>query len=333
MSKLSKIKFKYLSLDELIISLDRLSRFKLPEESYFRVFSSILSNCLITPKYSKKELETLDAEILSKLTKKIWNSSVDNIFGQTEEKNEINILKFIINKTYKNIDEKTKKLINTDLKINQILNNIDYDCAPINLKFLIKNYNASNENEILNNSKKYKLLFPINKVVIVEGITEEILLPVFANKLKLNFEEKGILLLGAGGKSKSPALYLKLKDKLKIPIILLFDNDAKEIKNLLDKQLNKKDMSLIIEKGEFEDILSLNLLKRSLNKEYEPITQVIKSDLLISNRMTENIEYFYKSRHLGEFKKSKLSKIIAENVKYKTDISKEIKELITIITK
>ena len=28
---------------------------------------------------------------------------------------------------------------------------------------------------------------------IVEGITEEILLPVFANKLGVNFDEKGIL--------------------------------------------------------------------------------------------------------------------------------------------
>ena len=44
--------------------------------------------------------------------------------------------------------------------------------------------------------------------------------------------------------------------------------------------------------------------------------------------MCENIEEFYKSRHLGEFKKSKLSKIIAENIKYETDITEEIKNII-----
>ena len=87
MSLFSKdIKFKFLSLDELSISVDRLSRFKLPEEAYFRVFSSILQKSLITPKYSKKELEELPAEIISKLVKHIWNKSVENIFGKNEDR-------------------------------------------------------------------------------------------------------------------------------------------------------------------------------------------------------------------------------------------------------
>ena len=54
-----------------------------------------------------------------------------------------------------------------------------------------------------------------------------------------NFDELGIFILGAGGKSKSPSLYLKLKDKLKIPVIMLFDSDAKEICEFLNKSLYK----------------------------------------------------------------------------------------------
>ena len=171
-------------------------------------------------------------------------------------------------------------------------------------------------------------MFPVKKLIIVEGITEEILLPVFAKKLKHNFNNEGIYILGAGGKSKSPALYIKMKDKVKIPIVLLFDNDAAEICELLKDNLDAKDKIIIISKGEFEDILSINLIKRSLNNEYEPATPALIDDLRIHEKMCENIEEFYKSRHLGEFKKSKLSKIIAENIKYETDITEEIKNII-----
>ena len=333
MSLFSKdIKFKFLSLDELSISVDRLSRFKLPEEAYFRVFSSIIQKSLITPKYSKKEIDELPAELISKLVKHIWNKSVENIFGKNNNKPQINILKYLATQTFNIDDEKTKKLINTDLKINEILNSFTYETSPINIKFLIKANEAKNIDEIINLSKKYKLLFPIKKLIIVEGITEEILLPVFAKKLNYAFEENGVYILGAGGKSKSPSLYLKLKNKLKIPVVLLFDNDAEEICNLLKNKLEKKDKIFLIKNGEFEDILPSNLIKRTLNKEYEPATPLIKNDLKHSNRMSENIEEFYRTRHLGEYKKSKVSKLIANNIEYKTDITSDIKEIIDFIS-
>lgn len=327
------LKFKYLSLDELTISLDRLSRFKLPEESYFRVFSSIIQKCLITPKYSKKDIEELSAEILSKLVKEIWNKSVENIFGETTNKKNINILKYLAYQTFNINDDKIKTLVNTDLKITEILDKINYDTAPLNIKFLINVCNIKSKDEILKTSKKLKLLFPIKKLIIVEGITEEILLPVFARKLNYSFEENGIYILGAGGKSKSPSLYLKLKNKIKIPILLLFDNDAEEICNILTNNLEKKDKIFLIKNGEFEDILPINLIKRTLNKEYEPATPLVVNDLKHSSRMCENIEEFYRTRHLGEYKKSRVSKLIAANIEYKTDITNEIKEIIDFISK
>ena len=177
-------------------------------------------------------------------------------------------------------------------------------------------------------SKKHSLLFPIRKLLIVEGITEEILLPVFASKLKSDFNKNGIYILGAGGKSKSPNLYINLKDKLKIPVILLFDSDAKEICNILKQNIYPKDKILIIEKGEFEDILSVNLIKRALNNEYETVLPVIKKDLLLFPKMCSNLEYLYRTRQLGEFKKAKFAKIISQNIRYKTDITDEIKNLI-----
>lgn len=333
--KKSSIKYKLLTFDELVINLDRLSRFKLPEYTYGRVFYSILEKCLISPKYSKKEFDTLNPKYIASLVKEIWNNSVKN-YNKTSIKEDIcnKALKMIIKKSFKNIEERNSIFINTNLLFSPILEKLDYNNIVFNLQFLkkvnekIKNANSLNYEELINIRNKYKLKYPVTKILIVEGITEENLLPVFANKLNLNFDKNGIYILGAGGKSKSPSLYLELKNKVKMPIILLFDSDAIEICDYLNNILNKKDKSIIINNGEFEDIISLNLIKRTLNNEYKPASPLSKFDLHLHNKMCENIEHFYRTRHLGEFKKSRLSKLIAQNVKYKTDITNEIKNII-----
>ena len=157
------------------------------------------------------------------------------------------------------------------------------------------------------------------------------MLPVFAKKIGYDFDKLGVFILGAGGKSKSPALYMELKDRLKIPVVFLFDKDAEEIALSLKKIILPKDKIILIQQGELEDILSINLIKRTLNTEYEPVTKLTVSELKQSDRMCENISEFYKRRHLGEFKKSKLSKLISQNIKYKNDISEEIKTLINMV--
>lgn len=339
LTKNDNIKYKLLSFQELVINLDRLSRFKLPEESYFRVFTSILFKCLIFPKYSKQDLEVLSPNLISKYVKIIWNASIKELFSISKNNDEANkALKLMSNIPFKNIDSYTKILMNTKLNISALLENIDEETAPLNLKFLIeanKLFNKQNHvniDKLLDLRNKKCLKYPVSKLVIVEGITEEILLPVFGSKLHHDFNKEGIYVLGAGGKSKSPNIYMKLRDRLKIPVFFLFDNDALEQCLLLEKNILRKDKIIVIENGEFEDILSLNLLKRSLNAEYETITPILKDDLHIYSRMCENIEYYYRTRQLGEFKKSKLSKIIAKNIKYKTDVTKEINDIITKLT-
>lgn len=323
-----KLKFKNLTKDELIISLDRLSRFKLPEISYKRVIFSIISKNLILPKYSKEELEKLSADYIVSIFQKIWNDSVYFIYGKNFKPTTQKALQFLVKSTYKNLDEDTIKFINSKIIIEPILQELDFDKSPCNLKYLIKCNKAKSIDEINTIVQKYSLKFPIRKLLIVEGITEEILLPVFSKKLGFDFDAIGLFVLGAGGKSKSPSLYMELKDKLKIPVIFLFDKDAEEIAINLEKNILSKDKVIVINQGEFEDILSLNLIKRTLNNEYEPITKLTIDELKHSERMCDNIQEFYKIRHLGEFKKAKLSKLISENIKYSTDVSEDIKTLV-----
>lgn len=320
------LKYKLLSFDELTVNLDRLSRFKLPEESFTRVFHGIILKYLISPKYSKSEIELLKPKYISDIVKTIWNESVKASYSCKNIKHEKNVLKELINTTFKNTDKRTQTYIDTKLDIKPVLLNLNYDECCFNLKFLIKAY-TSNEN-YENLRKKFSLKLPIKKLLIVEGVTEEILLPVFAKKLNRDFDKEGIFILGAGGKSKSPTLYMKMKNKLKIPVIFLFDADAQEVYKVLKENILKKDFIIMINNGEFEDILSKNLIKRSLNNEYLPATPISIAELRKNKKMCLNIEEFYKSRKLGEFKKSKMSKIIAKNVKYNSDITSEIKNIV-----
>jgi len=330
------IKYKLLTLDELIISLDRLSRFKPPEESYNRVFSEILVKCLVYPQFSLNEIKNLDGDTISKLVSIIWNSSVKKLFDNFENNfNTQFALKSLSIIPFKNIDTRTKKMLNTKLVLSPILEKINYETAPLNLKFLIRinkdfdNSKKLNQLELLNYSNRNNLRYPITKLIIVEGITEEILLPVFASKLNYNFDSNGIFILGAGGKSKSPTLYMKLKDSLTIPVILLFDKDAFEICNMLNENILKKDKIILLEKGEFEDIISINLIKRTLNNEYNLVSPAKKNDLIIFDKMADNLDNFYRTRKIGEFKKAKFSKLLTQNIKYNTDITIDIKNLVT----
>ena len=50
------MKFKNLTKEQIIISLDRLTRFKNTREKYLRVFSDILISNLIEPKLKKSDI-------------------------------------------------------------------------------------------------------------------------------------------------------------------------------------------------------------------------------------------------------------------------------------
>ena len=71
------MKFKKLSEKQIIISIDRLTRFKPTEEKYLRVFKDIIVSNLIEPKIKKNELNNLDYTILRDMAAEIFNSSFE----------------------------------------------------------------------------------------------------------------------------------------------------------------------------------------------------------------------------------------------------------------
>ena len=61
------MKYKKLTKEQLLISYDRITRFKNTKTKYFRVFSEIILSNLIDPIYKKADLECMDALNLTSL--------------------------------------------------------------------------------------------------------------------------------------------------------------------------------------------------------------------------------------------------------------------------
>lgn len=335
------IQYKLMGKGDILISLDRLTRFKNPVDKYFRVYTDILTKFLVSPKLSKKQIDLLEADELNKYVEIIWNNSVFEIYGKCNSDRLFNVIKIINESVFKVENSYTKKLMSAKLNIDSVIGTIsgDYELPQnlILLKKLAKYDFALKEDKDLINKKalelrnRFKLKFPISKLVLVEGITEEILLPKFAKILDYDFDKNGVFVMGAGGKSKVMQLYYKFKDTLKVPVIILLDNDAMPIFEQIKKNLKRKDKAMLIQKGEFEDILPLNLIKRTINNSFYDVEKVKLSDFKAQTSICELLNDIYKSRGIGVFQKAHFAQNAADTIKDSKDASPEIEDIINYI--
>ncbi len=327
---INKIKFLYIKQEDLIIALDRLTRFKYPEITYYRVFSEILCKYLTYPRLSKTQIKELDVNSLKTIVEKIWNESASFYRPKIQQNKKLNkVLIDEIKNTY-NLSNDTQILVNSSLNFNAVLDFIPKNRnLPLNLKrlFFIKN----NPENLIKQRERYALGFPVEKVILCEGITEEILLPEFSKLAGYDFDREGIKLISAGGKNQVAKIYCELKDELKIPIFMLLDADASVTSDTIKNILRKQDCIYLIKHGEFEDIFSLNLIKRTINKRFKNICECTIADFKKEAPMTKILTEFYRLHELGDFQKSEFAKELAKNIKYKTDLTEEILEIITKI--
>ena len=246
-----KIKYKPIDKHRIVLCTDRLTRFKETEEKYLRVFKDILINNLIQPKFKKTELDNLEYFKLAKIASYIINESLKLLFCNNTGNNNINIhIKNYEMGVFK-INKETETLLDNNINYEGIIPLIPEDC-PLNLKWL-KEIAEKNNGDETSHSKGYR--FPIKKILICEGITEEILLPVFAKLLNYDFDKNGIQIISADGKNQVVKMYYELADKLKIPVFVLLDSDARTNYDEILPKLKKSDKIYIIKHGEFEDIL------------------------------------------------------------------------------
>lgn len=266
----------------------------------------------------------MDYESIKLFAQEIINNSLAFCIGNI--KNTLEINQYLINyeKNTFNITSQTERLIDNNINYDAFLQLVNNN-SPQNILWL-KNLRNNGSLNI------YPVRYPIKAVVLVEGITEEILLPVFSKICGFDFDTAGIQLISAGGKNQVVKLFYKFAEQLKIPIFVLLDSDAKQNCEQIKCKLRKFDKIHILKNGEFEDILPVNLIKRTLNDYFRNLNSVSDEELS-KDRMVYNLEEIFKKKGFHEFKKAEFAQLISTQANSKEDISDEIKTVISEIKK
>jgi hypothetical protein len=219
-----------------------------------------------------------------------------------------------------NLSSETEKLLKNKINYNALISLIK-DSSVKNLLWLKA---LATSQDLILDRQDLSLHFPVEKVVIAEGATEEILLPEFAKLCGYDFDKNGIQIISAGGKNQVVKLYYKLVESLKLPIFVLLDKDAKENLEEINPRLRAIDKIHLIGCGEFEDLLPLDLIKRTLEYELSNIS-ILELEMLNEPMPKAKIlEEFFKTRGMHEFKKVEFAQMIKNNIKLHSDVSAEI---------
>jgi len=172
---------------------------------------------------------------------------------------------------------------------------------------------------------------PLKLLLLVEGATEEVLLPVFSSIAEIDFDKNGIEVVASGGKNQVARIYGEINQETNLPIFIILDADAHEIADEIKKGIRPQDRLYLISKGEFEDILPDKLICRAINLHYGLIGNIKKEELNINNRKVDTLINLWKEKGFGEFKKAEFAQIIAENIKSSDDLSEEMQKIISNI--
>ena len=323
------MKFKKLTKEQILISADRLTRFKSTKDKYLRVFSDIITTNLIEPKIKKSDIRRMNYAELTAITEEIINSSLNK-----PDCNDYKINKYLReyeNSIYNN-DEETREFLENKINYNEICKIIPSN-APVNLKWLksLSDIDPNNIEAIKKNREDNGYKYPVEKVLLVEGITEEILLPVFGALLGFDFCSKGIQVIAAGGKNQVVKMYYRLALEVRVPIFILLDKDAEENIFQITPKLRDIDKIHLVSCGEFEDLLPKNLIVKTVNSEFKNFLKITSEELNQDRPAAKVLEELFKTKGLHEFKKAEFAKSVKSNITDLKDVSPEIMSIINEI--
>lgn len=154
-------------------------------------------------------------------------------------------------------------------------------------------------------------------IILVEGLTEQVLLPYLAANYGLNLTDRGVLIVPAGGAKKLAHKYNYWKERLNLSIFCLFDADAIDLANSILLNLRQSDKVYILADGEIEDLIRLEFLVDRVN-EYlaeDPLFDKSKpisiDDFAASEKRTVILDKIWRKRGFSKFEKVKFAQFIA----------------------
>jgi hypothetical protein len=225
-----------------------------------------------------------------------------------------------------------------DVRANFIIEYLN-KLSKIKTSLTIEKYiNAHNEFSQLLNKWRSRLPagFLPQLIVLVEGPTEEILLPHFAKQLNASFTDPAICIIPCGGSKQLLKKFLVLKEITKLPIITILDHDAKSEIELVKDALRPTDFMHVWQEGEIEDIFPVSFLIEYVNRflSIQEITNLITEEeiaTLSAKRRILALDNIWQIRALGKFDKIGFANFIKDNLSNTNEVPEQAKALVKLI--
>lgn len=176
-------------------------------------------------------------------------------------------------------------------------------------------------------------------IILVEGLTEQVLLPYIAGAYGLNLADRGAIIVAAGGADQLARKYLYLRDKINLPIFCIFDRDASSFAVEISAKLRTGDQVHVLADGEIEDLMPLDFLVDKLNRYFaaDPLCDqnqpVEISDFCSEDRRTHILHKIWRERTMDKFDKVKFAKFIADQPQEQDMLSADGKRMLARLTR
>jgi predicted ATP-dependent endonuclease of OLD family len=169
-------------------------------------------------------------------------------------------------------------------------------------------------------------LFGYNAVVMIEGDTEDRVIPILSLMLGINFADLGVKFLNIGGSGKVTRIeqlvkFLKDSDTLVFSILDNHDENISKINELVGIGLMKKEHVLYTEKG-FEDSFDSHTLVEAMKRLGEErgvknmdITEEQLDQERVNTRVYPVLKRIFYEKNLGELAKPELGERIVEVIR------------------
>lgn len=155
-------------------------------------------------------------------------------------------------------------------------------------------------------------------LLLVEGQTESILLPHFADLLDFPFNKNGIKTIACGGAKQVCRNYLTLKELCRIPIVAILDADVSELRGIIVDSLRPEDRLITLTAGEIEDTFSMPVLIRLIEHHFTSIGlqgPVSQSLFVKECERTAVLDKLWKERGMQGFDKVGFARSVVEILK------------------
>jgi hypothetical protein len=176
--------------------------------------------------------------------------------------------------------------------------------------------------------------FQPDLILLVEGETETILLPHFAQLLGHNFSSMGVMIVSCGGAKQVARRYFELRDVVTLPMVMFVDADAGEEIEVVAESLRDFDRLHIWKDGELEDTLDTPVLVQQLNAFLQTTGapgSVSPNDFPAGQRRTAILNKLWRSRGLGNFDKIGFAEIMSTHIRDKNDVPQDVVRAISAI--